>query len=172
VIREFVRLLRAMVIEEKEPTLLPTELRLSGTQPFPTSKKLYEGRKSVFNFTPCDNDYEIAFARFLDDSEEIKSFAKLTEQFGFCIPYTDILANLRNYYPDFVAVDTDGNHYLIETKGRDDLDVLQKDNYARIWCEKASALCQVNWKYIKVMQRDFEDLHPDNLEELLRMVIW
>jgi len=170
VLREFVKLLRELVLEEKEPTLLPTELRLSYTQPFPTSKLLYEAKKSVYNFIPCDNEYERAFAKFLDTSEDIRSFAKLTEQFGFCIPYTDTLANLRNYYPDFVAVDVEGNHYLIETKGRDDLDVLQKDNYARLWCEKASALCKVNWKYIKVMQRDYEDLHPDNMAELLNMI--
>lgn len=166
VIREFVRVLRELVIEEKEPTLLPGKKFLSETQPFPTSKRFLEAKKTVYNLLPCDNEYELAFARFLDNAEDIKAFAKLTEQFGFCIPYTDTQANLRNYYPDFVAVDNDGNHYLIETKGRDDLDVLQKDKYARIWCQKATELTEVRWEFIKVMQKNFEELQPVNLEEL------
>jgi type III restriction enzyme len=169
-IKEFVKELRAMVIEEKEPILSSDDMKLSSTKPFPTSKLLYEGKKSVYNYVVCDNEYERAFAKFLDTANDVAAFAKLTEQFGFCIPYTDTRANLRNYYPDFVAIGTDGTHYLIETKGRDDLDVLQKDKYAIIWCEKASALCKVNWIYIKVMQRDYEDLHPDNMLELLNMI--
>lgn len=169
-IKEFVKLLRGMVIEEKEPLLSAEEIRLSSTRPFPTSKLLYEGKKSVYNYVVCDNEYEKAFARFLDDAEDVASFAKLTEQFGFCIPYTDTRANLRNYYPDFVAIGTDGTHYLIETKGRDDMDVLQKDKYAAIWCEKASLLSGKKWVYIKVMQRDYEDLHPDNMDELIRII--
>ena len=31
--------------------------------------------------------------------------------------YTDSATNLRYYEPDFVAVDSDGVHYVIETKG-------------------------------------------------------
>jgi len=59
-----------------------------------------------------------------------------------------------------------GNFYIIETKDRNDLGVLQKDKYAKVWCEKASLLTKANWTYIKVMQKDFEELHPDNMEEL------
>lgn len=51
----------------------------------------------------------------------MQAFAKLSEQFDFCIPYTDTLANLKIYYLVFVAVATDGTHYLVEPKGRDDL---------------------------------------------------
>jgi type III restriction enzyme len=133
VVKEFSRILRALVLEEKEPELLPSERKLSSTSPFPTSKQLLDAKKTVFNYVACDNDYEYSFARFLDKSEDVKAFAKLPEQFGFCIQYTDSLANLRNYYPDFIAASTDNTFYLIETKGRDDLDVLQKDKYAIIW---------------------------------------
>lgn len=165
-IREFTKILRKMVIEEKEPVLHAESILLSSTKPFPTSKLLFEGKKCVFNYVVCDNEYERSFAKSLDGAEDVKAFAKLTEQFGFCIPYTDSVANLRNYYPDFVAVGTDETHYLIETKGRNDLDVLQKDKYAKLWCDKASALSGTKWIYIKVMQKDFEELQPSSLEEL------
>jgi len=33
----------------------------------------------------------------------------LPEQFGFCIQYTDTVTNIRNYFPDFIAIDEAGN---------------------------------------------------------------
>ena len=68
------------------------------------------------------------------------SFAKLPRRFGFAIEYTDSATNLRYYEPDFVAVDTDGGHYLIETKGQENIDVAHKDRAATIWCENATLL--------------------------------
>lgn len=97
----------------------------------------------------------------------MKAFAKLPEQFGFCIQYTDTLANIRNYFPDFIAVNNDGSHWIIETKGREDIEVKLKDNAAINWCKTASELTKENWNYIKVPQKEFEQLHPENFSELI-----
>lgn len=167
VIKEFEKALRELVVEKKEPQLLSENHFLSSTPPFPTSKKVLEAMKTVFNYTPCDNDYEYTFAKFLDKSEDIISFAKLPEQFGFCIQYTDTLANIRNYFPDFLAVHKDGSRWIIETKGREDIEVKLKDNAAINWCNTATELTKENWNYLKVLQKEFEALHPDNFEELL-----
>jgi type III restriction enzyme len=55
VIKEFEKALREIVIEHKEPQLLSGERFLSSTTPFPTSKKILDGKKTIFNYTPCDN---------------------------------------------------------------------------------------------------------------------
>jgi hypothetical protein len=39
--------------------------------------------------------------------------------------------NLRSYYPDFVAVDKDGTHWLIEAKGAETAEVVHKDSAAK-----------------------------------------
>jgi type III restriction enzyme len=96
VIKEFEKALREIVIEHKEPQLLSASRFLSSTLPFPTSKKVLEAKKTIFNYTPCDNEFEYNFAKFLEKAEDVKAFAKLPEQFGFCIQYTDTLANIRN----------------------------------------------------------------------------
>lgn len=166
VTKEFEKLLREIVIEHKEPELLSAERFLSSTPSFPTSKKILEAKKSVFNYVPCDNEFEYSFARFLEKSDDIKAFSKLPEQFGFCIQYTDTLANIRNYYPDFIAVTKDDAKWIIETKGREDIEVKLKDNAAINWCNAASSLTKDSWKYLKVPQKEFEKLHPDNFEEL------
>jgi len=170
VIKEFEKALREIVIEIKEPQLLSIARFLSITPPFPTSKKVLEAKKTIFNYTPCDNDFEFNFSKFLDKSEDIKAFAKLPEQFGFCIQYTDTIANIRNYFPDFIAITDDKTNWIIETKGREDIEVRLKDNAAINWCKTATELTKENWKYIKVPQKEFEKLHPDNYEELLAAI--
>lgn len=167
VIKEFEKVLREMVVEQKQPQLISADHFLSSTPAFPTSKKVLEAKKSVFNYTPCDNEYEYDFAKFLDKADDIVSFAKLPEQFGFCIQYTDTLANIRNYFPDFIAVNNDGSRWIIETKGREDVEVKLKDNAAINWCNTATELTGTKWKYLKVLQKEFEGLRPDDFEELL-----
>ena len=93
-------------------------------------------------------------------------FAKLPEQFGFAIEYTDNATNLRFYEPDFVAVLNDGTHWLIETKGREDIDVAHKDRAARIWSENATLLTNTTWGYLKVPQGEFAKLQPGDFSEL------
>ena len=74
--------------------------------------------------------------------------------------------NLRSYYPDFVARDSTGQHWLIETKGMESAEVSQKDSAAGNWCENASTLTGVAWRYLKVPQKGFEVLQPRHLADL------
>jgi type III restriction enzyme len=76
---------------------------------------------------------------------------------------------LRYYEPDFVAVTADGVHHLIETKGQEDVDVSHKDRAARLWCENATLLTENEWQYIKVPQKEFESLRPDEFEDLIAL---
>lgn len=167
VVKEFEKALREIVIEHKEPQLLSANRMLSTTPPFPTSKKLLEAKKTVFNYTACGNDFEYDFAKFLDKAEDVKSFAKIPDQFGFCVQYTDTLANIRNYFPDFIVIAEDGTKWIVETKGRADIEVRLKDNAAMNWCKAATELTKEQWKYLKVPQKEFEGLHPDTFEELI-----
>ncbi len=74
--------------------------------------------------------------------------------------------NLRAYYPDFVAVDKGGTHWLIETKGMEATDVIHKDNAAANWCENATALTGTSWRYMKIPQKAYEVLQPSLLQHL------
>ena len=163
----FEKVLRPLVVEAKEPELLHRARPLSSTQPFPTSRQLFESARTIFNYVVCDNDFEEAFAKFLDQVPDVAAFAKLPENFGFSVAYTDTRTNLRHYYPDFVVRQPDGTHWLVETKGREDVDVARKDEAARAWCQRATELTEVSWQYLKVMQTEFERMRPDDFEDLL-----
>lgn len=170
VTKEFEKALRERIVQERIPELLSPNRFLSSTIPFPFSKLLIESKKSIFNYVACSNEYERNFAKFLNHANEVVAFAKIPEQFGFCIEYTDTLANLRNYYPDFVARLNNGEHWIIETKGREDIEVKQKDNAAINWCKNASELTETQWEYLKVSQRVFEELNPETFAELLSVI--
>jgi type III restriction enzyme len=165
-VKTFVQALRSLVVEELQPTLLHEGRKLSDTRPFPWSRATLAASKTVFNLVPCDNDFEKRFARFLEGAGDVMAFAKLPEQFGFAIEYTDSVGNLRYYHPDFVAVLTSGSHYLVETKGREDVDVSHKDRAARIWCENATMLTETPWDYVKVPQKEFDKLEATQFSDL------
>lgn len=166
----FKKALQKLTIEEQTPQLLEPARMLSSCQPFPWSRPVWEGQKCVFNLVPCDNDFEREFAKFLDNATDVVAFAKLPRAFGFTIEYTDTATNLRNYEPDFVAVDKSGKHWLLESKGQEDVDVLRKDVAAVRWCENATRLTSKEWKYVKVPQKEFEALQPSRLADLVVLV--
>jgi type III restriction enzyme len=171
VTKEYERVLRDIVVEEKSPTLLAPKRLLSSTPPFPYSKKILDAKKTVFNYVTCDNELEYAFAKFLDGAEDVEAFAKLPEQFGFSIEYPDTLSNIRNYFPDFVARVSDETHWIIETKGREDIEVRLKDEAAKRWCDNATLLTGTSWRYLKVPQKEFEQLHPSLFNELAQALV-
>ena len=164
-VKTFATVLRALVVEELSPRLEDPGRPLSGTEPFPFSRPTFEAAKTVFNLVAADNEFERDFARFLQDAADVTSFAKLPRRFGFAIEYTDSATNLRYYEPDFVAVDGDGRHYVIETKGQENIDVAHKDRAATIWCENATLLTDVTWSYMKVPQVEFSKLQPHVLSD-------
>ncbi len=165
-VKTFATVLRALVVEELSPTLEHPGRRLSETEPFPFSRPTFEARKTVFNLVAPDNDFEREFAQFLQDATDVASFAKLPKRFGFTIEYTDSATNLRYYEPDFVAVDRDGVHYVIETKGQENIDVAHKDRAAMIWSENATLLTDATWIYFKVPQIEFGKLQATLLGDV------
>lgn len=165
-VQSFRKELLKKTIAEQEPKLEQADRNLSTLAAFPWSRPVFEGRKSIFNLIPCDNEFEKEFAKFLDHAEDVISFAKLPESFGFCIEYVDGNFNLRNYYPDFVAVDKGGIHWLLETKGMEAAETSYKDRAAELWCENATALTNTKWRYKKIPQKRFEQLQPSELGDL------
>jgi type III restriction enzyme len=169
-VKIFVEALRKLVISELEPQLLHAGRFLSETPPFPWSRATMEAGKSIFNLVPCENEYEKEFARFLQKADDVQRFAKLPEQFGFAIEYTDSVGNLRYYEPDFVVLASDGTHYIVETKGLEDTNVANKDRAAQLWCENTTKLGGKSWAYVKVLQSAFKQLQPMLFEELFVLV--
>ena len=166
-IKTFVEALRKLVLSELEPQLLHAGRGLSETPPFPWSRPTMKASKCVFNLVPCDNEFEKEFAQFLEKADDVLRFAKLPEQFGFAIEYTDNAGNFRHYEPDFVVLTNDGRHHIVETKGLEDVNVVNKDRAAQLWCENTTRLTGKPWAYLKVLQTAHAQLQATTFADLL-----
>ena len=144
-------------------TLSPEPLHLFSLEGFYWRRDWIESNKTVFNITPCYNDFEKHFAQFLDKADDITRFAKLAEEYTkFKIEYLNHKGAIAYYYPDFVAEqkqpDGSTKMWLIETKGWELPDVLFKDTRATEWCSDSTRLTGVPWQYLKVKYVDYVPL--------------
>jgi len=162
----FVYAFRDRTFTEREPEKRDST-KLSDTRPFVWSKLVYPANRCIFNYVPCVNDFEVDFAKFLDRAEDVTAFSKIVPKIGFFVEYKDSKDNLRLYYPDFVVVIDESEQFIIETKGREDIDVKYKDKRMKKWCEDAAALSGGKWSFVRVDQGDFEKYRLKSVKELI-----
>ncbi len=150
----FVDAINSISVAEQEPEEENAPFAVASTNPFPWSGATYPGKKTVFNLVACDNALERQMAEFLDIVPDVQAYAKIVTQMRFTIEYVSTTGKLRFYRPDYLVRTADGM-FLVETKGREDADVAQKDARAAQWCADATRLTNVPWQYVKVPQDIF-----------------
>ena len=153
-IKVFVDNLKDLAFTDRQASIFD-RIRISDTQPFVWTKKVYQANKCIFNYVPCNNDLEVNFARFLDSVNDVKAFSKLVQKIGFFIEYRDSGGNLRYYYPDFL-VKLEDKYVIAETKGEEDVDVKFKDKRAKLWCEDAERVTGDKWIYVGVNEDELQ----------------
>ena len=167
-VQGFARAIRPLTRQEREPVITTPARCLSETEPFPWSRPTCPARKTIFNLVAADNEFEREFAQFLEAAPDVARFAKLPDRSGFHIQYIANTGNLRHYHPDFAAINTAGQHFLLETKGQEDTNVANKDRAARLWCANATRLTGAEWQFIKVAQIDFNTLSGRTLADIVQ----
>ena len=148
--------------------------RLSETPEFTWRRHCATAVKTIFNIVACYNNYEARFAQFLDRADDVDRFAELAEWFtGFHVQYLKSSGAVGTYYPDFVVVQTAGDGYvnwIIETKGREDIEVAAKDAQMARWCREVSDVSSDHWRYLKVPQVIFDRGGFASLADLVRSI--
>jgi type III restriction enzyme len=117
----------------------------------------YDGyKKSVYAQDWFDSSPERDVANVLEDEPAIGLWLRL--QIGdLPILWTD---GGREYNPDFIAIDADGTHWVIEVKQDKEMttpDVKGKRDAARRWANYVSAddkVAGVRWRYLLVSETD------------------
>lgn len=120
-----------------------------------------------FNLIPCNNQLEVAMSQFLSFADDVASFAKNAGPQAMRLDYLTVEGRRSIYTPDFIVREPDGHYLLVETKGRADRDVPEKARAAIEWC-KAASTKKVNWKYLYVPEKVFEQVRGNSIEELVR----
>ena len=123
--------------------------------------------RTVFNLVTCNRGLEIGMSQFLDRAPDVVAFCKNAGPQALRIDYSTRQSQLAFYTSDFLVRLADGNHLLVETKGRVDRDVPLKARAAAAWC-KAASKGKVKWRYLYVPQEVFETFTDDSVGVLAR----
>ncbi|MGH8521564.1 MAG: hypothetical protein ACREU9_09150, partial [Gammaproteobacteria bacterium] len=122
-------------VQDAGTSRIEDRIRLRDTRPFRTENRPYLApKKSLFSKIvgePHAGGFELRFARFLDEAPDVVAFAKNYLAVGFKIDYVKASGDLSNYVPDFLAKTADGTVWIVETKGREEIDLPQKNGPAQ-----------------------------------------
>ena len=135
--------INALTVQETGTTRIEDRIRLKAMRPFRTDFRGYlNTTKSIFNKTvgePNSGGFELRFAAFLEEAPDVQAHAKNYLAVGFRLDYVKANGDLANYHPDFIIRTTDKTVWLVETKGRAELDLPQKLARLKQWCADATA---------------------------------
>ncbi|MGH2520450.1 MAG: hypothetical protein ACRDF8_11635, partial [Chloroflexota bacterium] len=141
---------------------------VSGTAAFQWTGDTYPGRRTVFNLVACDSGLEARLAQFLDLAPDVAAYAKNARQMRFSLEYVSSQGYIRYYYPDFLVRLTNAQHFLLETKGAETVEVARKDARAHGWAADVTRLTGVPWDYLKLPQDVFDRTKAESFEELVQ----
>ncbi len=167
-IETFKKAINSLSIMDKGYAEIRGAIKLRQTRPFMVKEQPYlVPGKSVFNRIIGDSQLELEFARFLEDSGDVLAYAKNYLAVHFKLDYVDAKGNISNYYPDFLVKVSDKETFIVETKGREELDVPLKMQRLRQWCEDINRVrAGVAYDYVYVDEDGFEKYKPSSFKDL------
>jgi type III restriction enzyme len=165
----FKKQINALTVQDKGDAEIRDYIKLLKTRPFVAKEQGYLiPKKSVFNKIIGDSRLELDFAAFLEACDDIVSYVKNYLAVHFKIDYVNTNGDISNYYPDFIIKRSDKEHYIIETKGQEDLDVPLKMERLKQWCiDLNKAQSTVNYDYVFVDEESFKKYKLKSFGELL-----
>ena len=163
--RVFKKAINDLTVVDRGTTRIQDHIKLSKARPIVVKRQAEMiPIKSIFNRIVGDSDLELRFATFLDACPDIISFAKNAQNTGFSIEYRAADGSIASYFPDFVVKRSEKEIWIVETKGREDLNDPPKWERLKTWCIDASAGGNVVYRAMFVREEDF-DQHFQRMKE-------
>lgn len=157
----------ALTVTDKGTTEVKNYISLKLTKPKVAENQAFIiPQKSVFNKIIGDNPFELELASYLESRfDDVVSYAKNTMGEGgvnFKMEYQAEDGNIREYYPDFFVKTGNNTFYILETKGREDLDDIRKIKRLAIWCNDINTIQHEHtYTPVYVKQEKWDDVKKD-----------
>jgi type III restriction enzyme len=170
IIECFKKYINELTVKDKGETDIRDYIKLRKTRPFVVKDQGYIiPRKSVFNKIIGDSGLELEFTAFLEDCDDIISYAKNFLAVHFTIDYINKDGFPSNYYPDFLVKVSEKEIVIVETKGLEDMDVPEKMGRLKQWCEDINiAQSEFHFDYAYVDEAGFQRYRPKNFNDLMK----
>ena len=161
--------INTLTIQDRGDAEIRDSIKLRQTRPFVTKDQAYlVPKKSIFNKIIGDSHFELMFASYLENCEDIVSYIKNYFAVNFKLDYVNADGDISNYYPDFIVKVSDKNIVIVETKGNADLDVPLKTMRLKQWCEDINKVqSKVRFDFVYVDMDGFEKYRLDNFAQLM-----
>jgi len=158
-----------LTIQDRGDAELLETTRTQDARPFMVKEQDYlVPQKSVFNRITGDLHFELEFAAFLENCPDVISYAKNYFALHFKLDYINADGDISNYYPDFLVKVLDDRIVVVETKGREDLDVPLKMQRLSQWCEDVNKVSpNAIYDFVYVDQESFDTYRPETFQQLL-----
>jgi len=173
IIQTFKNEINALTVKDVGDTEIKNYIKVSSSRPFVVNDRAYlVPKKSVFNRIVGDSQFELEFADFLErlGDDEIISFAKNYYEVHFKIDYKNADGTIANYYPDFFVKVDEKTVYIVETKGREDLDDPLKIKRLAQWCADANTRQKrITYKMLYVKQEEWDRYKPKTWPDLIKI---
>jgi type III restriction enzyme len=168
-IETFKKAINALTVQDKGDAKISDTIKLRQTRPFVAKDQDYLiPKKSVFNRIIGDSHFELLFADFLENCDDVASYAKNYLAVHFKLDYVNADGDISNYYPDFMVKISAKRMFIVETKGQADLDVPLKMQRLRQWCEDVNRVqSDVKYDFVYVDGQSFGRYKPTSFQELV-----
>jgi len=170
----FKKAINDLTVEDKGDTEIKNYIKISEARPFVVNDKSYLiPKKSVFNKIVGDSDFELVFSDFLENCDDVISFAKNfqnKEASALRIEYKNSEGFIATYYPDFFVKEDERTVFIIETKGREEENDKLKFERLQKWCEDVNMRQnRVVYKALYIKQEEWEKVRLKNFHEIVRV---
>jgi type III restriction enzyme len=171
IIETFKKKTNELTVVDKGEAEIRDYIKISQCRPFVTKEQGYIiPKKCVFNKIIGDSHFELEFANFLENCDDIISYAKNYFAINLKIDYQDHQGDIRNYVPDFIVKKSPNEIFIIETKGFEDVDVEYKTARLDQWCKDLNAIqTAATYRWLFVRYEKFQKYTPRSFNELIKI---
>jgi len=165
----FKKAINKLTVQEKGDAEIRDTIKLRQTRPFVVKDQGYLiSKKSIFNRVIGDSQFELEFASFLEQCDDVVSYAKNYLAVHFKLDYVNADGDISNYYPDFIVKLGDDRVVIVETKGQEDLDVPPKMERLKQWCEDINRVqLKAKYDFVFVDDEGFKKYRPKTFKSLI-----
>lgn len=168
IIETFKREINSLTVQDVGDTDIKNYIKISNARPFVVTDSTYLiPKKCVFNKIVGDSGFELEFADFLESAGDVIGFAKNYQAIHFKIDYKNADGAIANYYPDFFVKTDSTTLYIVELKGQEDLDSIEKISRLAQWCRDVNIRQKkITYKMLYVKQEEWNKYRPTNFKQL------
>lgn len=173
IIENFKKEINNLTVVDKGEAEVRDYIKISKSRPFVMKEQNFViPKKSIFNKIVGDSHFELEFAGFLEECDDIISYAKNYFSVHFKIDYQNTDGEIKDYYPDFLVKISEKEIYIVETKGREDLDDIKKIQRLYQWCKDVNQIQRkIKFTGLYVKQEEYEKYKPSSFSQLVNLFI-